>query len=231
MRNCLITLTAVASLIFTSCTSNEIGSNKDVNPESVYFDYRVWGDESKDDMTVFLQYRFSGPGGTTLVLEKPAKVELDGKEISADSSRLSGAYYEVTMPVKDFIGRHSIAFTDLDGKQYKEDFDFQPITLKTNIPEKVRRNDLVFDIAGLDPVDYVRVLLTDTSFASPDINKIDMVRNGRVIISKKDLQNVVNGPVYLEFYKEENKPLKEVTKEGGNLYFSYGLKRDFSLQD
>src|SRR5689334_16427648 len=95
-------------LIFSSCTSNEIGNAKDVNPETIYFDYRVWGDEDAGYITTRLQYRFAGPNGTTLLLENPSKTELDGIAIKADSSKMSGAYYEVTKPVKEFTGQHAI---------------------------------------------------------------------------------------------------------------------------
>ncbi|MBS1656251.1 MAG: hypothetical protein JSU05_15470, partial [Bacteroidetes bacterium] len=59
-----------------SCASNEIGNAKDVNPDAIFFDYKIWGDESKDIATCMLQYRFAGPNGTTLVLEDPSKVEI-----------------------------------------------------------------------------------------------------------------------------------------------------------
>ncbi|MBS1921508.1 MAG: hypothetical protein JST17_14760 [Bacteroidetes bacterium] len=218
-------------LAFISCTSNEIGNSKDVDPQSVYFDYKIWGEEGKDNVTVLLQYRFAGPNGTTLVLDDPANVELDGKQIPVDSSKLTGAYYEVSVPLKDFIGKHSIVFTDLDKKQYKEEFEFHPIILKDQLPDTVHRADLVFNLTGLYPLDYVRVLLTDTAFSSVDINRVDTVRNGRIIISKEDLKKVVNGPVYLEFSKEEEKPVKSSTREGGHLSLSYGIKRDFTLRD
>lgn len=231
MKYYTITLTVFISVLFLSCTSNEIGNNKDVDPQSVYFDYRISGEEGRDNVTVFLQYRFSGPNGTTLVLENPAKVELDGKDIPVDSSKFSGAYYEVSVPAQDFTGKHSIIFTDLDKKEYKEEFDFQPVTLKTIIPKIFSRNDLVLNLDGLAPVDYVRVILTDTAFSSPDINRLDTVVNGSITISKKDLQKVVNGPVYLELTKETDKPVKEATREGGHFSFSYGIKRDFILQD
>ena len=83
----------------------------------------------------------------------------------------------------------------------------------------------------MEPLDYVRVLLTDTSFASDDINWIDTVKNGRVVISADDLRKVVNGPVHLELIKEIDKPVKNGTKEGGQFSFSYGLKREFVLKD
>ncbi|MBK5271605.1 MAG: hypothetical protein JJE22_11400, partial [Bacteroidia bacterium] len=85
-------------LFLFSCSSNEIGGSKDVNPETIWFDYQVWGEEGHDNMTVMLQYRFAGENGTTLVLDEPSKVELDGEIIKADSSKITGAYYEMVKP-------------------------------------------------------------------------------------------------------------------------------------
>ncbi len=212
-----------ASLIFlfVSCTSNEIGNSKDVNPESIYFDYRVWGDEDAGYITVRLQYRFAGPNGTTLLLENPSKAELDGVAIKADSSKMNGAYYEVTKPVKDLVGQHTIVFTDLNGKQYKEEFSFQPLGLKTNIPKIVNRGDLAFELDGLAPKDFI----------SEGIERIDPVKNGRIRISKAELENLVNGPIHLEFTREDEKRVKNGTKEGGKLSISFELKREFMLKD
>ena len=104
--NRLFTLFLVSiSVALFSCSSNEIGGSKDVNPETIYFDYKVCGEEGDEDVTVMLQYRFAGQNGTTLVLEDSAKVELDGQLIRVDSSKMTGAFYEVIRPAKDFIGK------------------------------------------------------------------------------------------------------------------------------
>ena len=62
---------------------------------AIYFDYRVWGDEENDNVTVRLQYLIGGENGNTIVLEDPGKVEFDGEILQADSSRMNGFYYEV----------------------------------------------------------------------------------------------------------------------------------------
>jgi hypothetical protein len=218
-------------LLFLSCNSNEIGSTKDVNPETIYFDYKLWGEEGNDDITLMLQYRYAGKNGTTLVLDEPAKVELDAVEIPADSSTLTGAFYEVIKPVKEFSGKHVIVFTDANNKQYKEEFSFSPIELRTSLPATIRRDNLVFELEGLEPLDYVRVILNDTSFTSEGINRVDTVHNGRVIISRSDLKDLVNGPVHIELYRESERLIKDATREGGKLSITYGIKRDFQLAD
>jgi len=223
-------ITAAVSLLIISCNSNEIGNSEDVNPETIYFDYRVWGDEENGDITVKLQYRFAGPGGTTLFLQEPSKVELDGVAIEADSSKRSGAYYEVIKPIKEFAGRHTIVFNDVNGKQYNEEFSFQPIRLKTKVPAVINRKDLVFELDGLAPKDYVTVMLSDTVSFSEGINRVDTVKNGSITITKEDLALLADGPVYLEILKEDEKRVKNGTKEGGKISISYELKRQFELK-
>jgi hypothetical protein len=222
---------AFVLLLIASCTSNEIGNSKDVNPESIYFDYRVWGNEDGGYITTRLQYRFAGPSGTTLLLANPAKAEIDGVAISADSSKMNGAYYEVTKPLKEFTGPHSIVFTDLNGKQYREEFNFQPMSLKTSVPKIVNRADLVFELDGLAPTDYIRVMLSDTASFSEGISRIETVRNGRINITKAQLASLINGPILLEFSKEDEKRVKNSTKEGGKLSVSYEVRREFELKD
>ena len=222
----------LGSLIFLiSCTSNEIGNSKDVNPDAVFFDYEVWAEEGKEDVTVNLQYRMGGKNGTTLVLDEPSKVMLDGEQLKVDSAKVTGAYYEVQKPFASFAGKHVINFTDLNKKEYNEEFEFKPFTLEPSVPSTLNRGDLVFNFKGLDPVDYLSVILTDTSFTSADINDEDTVRNGRLVIKADRLSALINGPIHLQFYREEILPLKKSTKEGGKFIITYGLKRDFELKD
>jgi len=229
-RNLLLLISASLILQFSSCTSNEIGNVKDVNPESIYFDYKVWGDEDAGFITVRLQYRFAGPAGTTLLLQDPSKAELDGEVIKADSSKMNGAYYEITKTVKEFTGRHAIVFTDINGKEYKEEFSFEPLTLKTNVPKIVDRSDLVFDLDGLAPKDYVRVIVSDTAKFSEGIVRVDTVLNGRITITKHDLESLLSGPIHLEFARDDEKRIKNGTRQGGRMTISYELKREMELK-
>jgi hypothetical protein len=223
---CLVSL----AFLF-SCSSNEIGNSKDVNPDAVFFDYEVWAEEGKEDVTVNLQYRMGGKNGTTLVLDEPSKVILDGEQLKVDSAKVTGAYYEVQRPLVSFMGKHTINFTDLNNREYSEEFEFTPFSLEPDVPSTLNRGDLVFNFKGLDPVDYLSVVLTDTSFTSVDINDIDTVRNGRLVIKADRLSALINGPIHLQFYREQYLPLKKATKEGGKFMITYGLKRDFELKD
>jgi hypothetical protein len=218
-------------ILLSSCNSNEIGSSKDVNPEAIYFDYKIWGDEGNDNLTVKLQYRFAGENGTTLTLEKPAKVELDDELIPVDSSKMTGAFYEIHKPINKFNGEHTITFTDIKEKQYKEKFGFQALQLKTVLPGTLKREKILLEVDGLNGECFVRIILTDTSFASEGINRVDTIKNGQIIITDEDLKSLVNGPIQLELIKEEERKIKNGTREGGKFSISYGLKREFILED
>jgi hypothetical protein len=220
-----------AFFLAVACSNNQPGLKKKIDPEAIYFDYRVWGDEEEGDVTVRLQY-FTGYGeGSTVLWESPAKVEFDGEFLQADSSRMNGYYYEVRIPVENFTGKHSIVFTDFNGSKHIEEFDFSLISLKKELPAVLRREELVFELAGLDSGEIVKVLISDTAFYSRGIDRMDTVRNGSIIITPRDLESLKNGPVYLEIYKDEEWPLKQPGKGGGRLFLSYGLKRAFQLSD
>ena len=227
----LTTLVSISGLSLFSCSSNEIGNSKDVNPDAVYFDYKIWAEEGREDVTVNLQYRMGGKNGTTLVLDEPSKAMFDGEQLKVDSAKVTGAYYEVQKPFASFPGKHTIVFTDLNKKEYSEEFEFIPFTLDPNVPATMDRGDLVFTFKGLDSAEILNVVLTDTSFKSADINDMDTVRNGRLVIAAARLSALENGPISVQFYKEMEKPVKNSTKEGGKLVISYGIRREFELKD
>ena len=221
---------AMAAL-FQSCTSNEIGNSKDVNPETVYFDYKVNGDERSGNVTVMLQYRFGGPNGTTLVLQDPSLVKLDGDTLRVDSSRYSGAYYEDQQPVRAFTGDHTIEFTDLNKKVYTENFHYEPMAITDQLPAKMKRGDLVLNLTGVKAGDLVRVVVNDTAFSSEGINRVDTLKDNRILISKADMAPLVEGPIKLELYRESEKPVRNGTPEGGRLFLNYELRRQFELKN
>jgi hypothetical protein len=219
-------------LIISSCRSRHKKPAIDLNnDEGLYFDYQVWGDDEKGTITVMLQYRRGGPENKGIVLTAPAKVELDGKQLKADSSKMSGTWYESESTVDSFAGVHSIIFTDEEGNVYHEQFEFRPFTLRTKLGDTIHRTGLVLDLVNLDKEDYIRVIAIDTVFRSRGINELDTIKDGHLTVSKQLLKNLANGPVKMEFYKEEEKPVKNGGPAGGVLLITYAIKREFELAD
>jgi hypothetical protein len=220
-----------AVFLFASCNNTEIGESKDVNPEAVYLDYSITGEEGDEDVTCKFQFRMGGPEGTTLVLNNPAKIELDGESLTVDSSKMGGAYYEIQKPLTSFAGKHVITYIDLNKKVFTEEFDFAPVKFADNIPNVISRKDFSFQLEGLEPEDYLTIVVTDTVFGSDAIHQTDTIKNGRLIISPEQLQNLVNGPVTLILSKETEKALKNPTLEGGKITTEFRLQREFELKN
>jgi len=227
-RAILLFLIVVINLV--ACKSNETGNAKDVNPETIYFDYQVSGDAGNEYVTVKLQYRFAGPNGTTLLLEAPSQVALDGTLIEADSSKMSGTYYETMLPAASFNGRHSIVFTGPDKKVYTEEFFYTAFGVKSGLPDTLTRGDWELELEGVQPADRLEVMLTDTAFGSDGITRIDTLREGKLLIREADLNQLASGPITLLLSRETDKPVKNGTREGGRIATSYTLNHAFELR-
>ena len=218
-------------VLIAGCKNNEGVTVKYIDNDPLFFDYKVWAEEDRDYVTVMLQYRFDGPSGLTRELKDPSKIEFDSTRLEVDSSRMSGYFYETEKSLDSFAGKHVIVYTDSYGKLYKEEFEFRPFYLKNRLPDKMRRGDVTFQLEGVMPEELIRIIALDTVFKSRGINEVDTIKNGLVTISPDRLQNLVNGKIHLELYKEEEWQVKNATTAGGILSINYGLKREFELTD
>ncbi len=206
-------------------------SDRNLDPDSIYFDYKISGEEGLEDVTIHIQFRAGGPNGKTIVLTPPSSVNLDGQPFHLDSTEFTGAYYEIQKRKDSIIGKHSIVFTDRNGKKYREEFEFTPFMLNPDVADTLVRDDLIFNFTGLDANDKLLVVLTDTSFHSEDINDMETVTNGRLLLSRRRLSYLYTGPIYLEFIKEEEHRVRSGTKKGGFITITYGLKRQLELKE
>jgi hypothetical protein len=213
---------------FVSCTPGEPGEGREINPNSVYFDYKISGEEEKGEVSVMLQYKLGDNNGANLMMEG-SHVALDGEVLEADSAGLTGAYYEIRIPVEEFKGKHTITYTDAAGKEYIEEFEYTPFTLAATLPETLSRENLAIQLEGMKDEEALLIVLTDTSFHTNDINRIDTARKGLLKISREDLQEIRNGPVALEINKIEERPIKKGTMVGGRIIIEYGIRRVFEM--
>jgi hypothetical protein len=219
----LFHLSILLSLL--SCTGKRAPAGADV----LYADYQITGEEGAENVTCLLRFLAGGSQGTPVLLEPPASVSLDGTLLQADSARLSGAYYELQQPTEAFKGTHTIIFKNAEGREYKETFDFQPFAMMNDLGKTVPRGDITIQLDGLMPAEAIRVLLTDTSFYTDDINEVNTIQSGTLVITQDALHRVASGPVTLYLFKEEEHRLKNAPAGGGKLSITYGLSREFEL--
>ena len=214
-----------------SCNNREASNNGYVTSDRIYFDYQVWGAEGSV-VTCMLQYRYRSHNGNALLITKPGNVQLDGQALQVDSTNFTGPYYEYVSPVERFAGKHTISFTDNDSKVYKENFVFTPFALDSELPEEIKREPFTIFLKGIPrALTPIRVVITDTSFASPDVDDIVPAVNGKLEITTSMLNRITDGPIVLELYREEDRPVTDGSKAGGRIVITYTLKRELELKD
>lgn len=229
IQGCLLLF---VSVLLSACNNVENTKQKNIDPEAIFFTYKIWGEEGNNDVTCMIQYRHGSPDGTAFLLKSPGKVALDGEVLIADSIRLSGVYYEKVKPLTEFSGKHTIDFTDSKGRPFTTDFEFIAFSLVADLPQKIQRKPFRIKLKNFPAAKTALSLtMTDTAFATEDVNQIYMVTNSEITITDEMLSRLKNGPIALQLTRDEEKQLKYGTKESGKVSISYGLRREFDLVD
>jgi hypothetical protein len=222
-------------LIFAGCASNEIGNSKDVNPQTIFINYSILGEEGGDSVTCQAQFRFAGENGTTLVLNEPSKIQLDTLSLTVDSSNMMGAFYEKKFNPAAFSGDHLWKYTDGELKNYSTHFEFRPFSLKGQLPVSINRNDsLAIEITGLPDGAPVSAELSDTSSQTENLILKAEIANSTLILPSETWKKLAPGPISIHLSNCVDKPLpiNERTAEGGRLFINYSLReRKIILKD
>jgi hypothetical protein len=213
-------------LTVVSC-SEEIGQIKDVNPETVYFDYSV--NQNKDGEAEYIfRYRFAGANGTTLFLNPPSEIRFDGQVIKSDSSNTMGVYYGYKLPASQANGKHFIDFKAYDGKHYKQNIEWHTVKVPGSLNAfLVRGVDMDLPLSGSLSGDHIQVLMSDTASLTDDVELDLPISNGQITIPGNTLTTLADGPVQISLFRYFDIPMKSLTAEGG-LFQAY---QDIALID
>lgn len=222
-------LLAIA-VIVAGCRDEDTTAVIRPKQDVIYFDYSV-NAEDQGLVTCKLQYRYRGPNGQGVVLDTPALVKLDGEVLTPDSAKFGGGYYEVTNAIEDFKGEHTISLVGLDAQLYEERFKFVPFTLKDSIPAQIPKTGFTLSLNDFPAGDLpLQVVITDASLEGNTVNEILTVRDGRVVLTRDILNRLAPGPINIELYWEDQRPLQQTSKRGGRFIFNYSLKRETILR-
>ncbi len=218
-------------LFLLACTNEQEAKPVDMpSGGGIYQNFLVSGEEGQEAVTVRLQFHDGGSDGDAIQLNAPGTVFLDDTPLPPDSTKFNGVYYEVSVPVADFTGRHTIRFTAPDGREHSEEFSFAPFTLAKEFPEKIKKEPFAIQLDGIgEASEFIRLVMVDTSMQSADVNEDVLMEEGRIAITEDHLANLTEGPVYLELYREQEQLVRNRAKGGGKLVITYALKRQFTL--
>ena len=214
-----------AMILFTSCASNEIGDSKDVAQDKIYQSYFINYTEGNASAAVECQFRFAGRNGTTLVLNSPSQVTLDGEILKVDSSKGGGAMYPAQKGATGFFGKHNFAFTTTDNKTYTNSFSFSPFKL-VNLPSsasKAQPLNINFETEALQSDDYIE-LETTNSDSSFTVRHTSADAGNAILIPAKLLKKQTGKQLSLQATIYRSPALQQTTNEGGRMEMKYELK-------
>lgn len=218
-------------LIACSDERVDITDEEMASPGSFYQNFQVWGEEGREDVTIRLQFHEGNRNGNAVMIEGAGTVYLDDVPLSADSTKFNGVFYEISVPVADFTGNHTIRFTGPGGKEYREEFSFSPFSLVNDIPDEINRKPFDLQLRNFgNESDFVRLVMVDTAMESADVNEDVLVQEGKLSITEEHFANLTEGPIYLEIYREQEQLVRNEAKGGGKLLVTYALKRQFNLR-
>lgn len=231
MFNRLVRIFPFFLLIFLfSCNRKDKRAAVISEVEKMYLDYQVQAQEGDDKLTVLIRFR-DGEEGDALLLPTDAEILLDELSLQADSSKRTGGFYEAHLSIDSFQGTHHFLLKQGGKLIHDQPFSFSKMGLAEEPGDSLSRGELVFRFTGLEQVDYVRVIATDTVFYSEGINRLDTVRNSQLLLSRNDLALLENGPVQLLFSREWEQPIDGPGKQQGRLAINYTIRREFFLKD
>ena len=212
------------ALIAASCQDTEIANSKDVNPETIYTSYSVVYREDDNKVETRAQFRFGGITGTTLVLNAPSSIKLNGRILSVDSTKAQGAFYDAVFNTAAFTGKHTYVFTNANNKIYTNEFVFKPLKLVTKIPATITAKNLALSFTGLKDGSLVNITVADTAFKTDNIAVTDTLQNGTITINANSLKALSSGPLRINIDAFITGPLQQKTTEGGKLTIRHALK-------
>ena len=199
--------------------------------QDIYLHCQVTGDDEREFVSVLVQLFRGQAEGKAIKMDEPGFVELNGVIMEPDSTPVTGYFYEMLIPTEDFRGEHKLTIADGNKEQASETFTYSPFQMVSQPGNTISKQDLAFELRGLEDRETIQLVLIDTVYRTSDINRIDTVQNGRITIAKEDLTNLREGPVTLLLYKEEKRDVKATQLKGGRLNLSFGVKREFELTD
>lgn len=217
------------------CASTETIESTKVSPTEIYQSYIING--SKNSTNVNVTFRVSGPTGSTVDLDAPAKVEHNGKEMTESKPGfMKGTDYNDS--ANQFIPSHKFKFTDAGGKVWENEIGLEALEITSQNLSFTKSNGGTITLSrpvGKDENVEFSLVSEKTPPASTNSNsankkpELDYSTNLQVSfdqagttakIESASLKNFVDGKATLMVTVRKNKAAQQSAK-GGSLDFNY----------
>jgi len=204
-------------------------NKQEYREEELYHDYQITGEEGASQVSILVQFRVRNSYGSTVELLPGTGIQLDGVALELDNSTQSGPMYVASRPLNEFKGPHQLVYTDTKGKKWKQDLNYPVVYLgdESIFSKAVDSAGFSLQILAEPAVKKLRVLMTDTSYAGKEFDKIILLNQDHLEIKSRDLGGFKPGPIQLELIAEYHRNLGGKNQPGGALSLTYTLRREF----
>jgi len=227
MLNSLQKMMALGFLLLANSTlvacSVDTVSSKDVESEAIYQNYNADYYESSDSTRYWAQFRVGGWTGTTVQIDPPSKLQVNGLNMSG-SNFLGTSYAQATPGLATTT---DFTWTDKDGHVYENATTITPITL-VSAPATVSVSaPYIVTLTGapLGAGDTVDASLHQTvGNTSVTVYGVYNSGNGTVLFASSQLAQLYNGVATLDISRTHSAALADATAEGGSISGTYHLR-------
>lgn len=200
----LVLMFVVLTAIPTGCGSYTTGNASDVNPESVFGEYRIEIDANKTDAVLTSQFRFASPDGTTLRLQDPASVRAAGGTLNNAGVRMReenvlGTSYFVSVANSSLPSEFTFIYTRTDGRTFTQNVPVHlPPSLKLpgNNPTVARGKNLIVEFSLDNKTDY-RSAVCKIESAQNGSAVFAYTRNTHCSFDAEDLERLNAGDAFI----------------------------------
>ncbi len=197
--------------------------------DELYLDYQITGEEGAEQVSVLVQFRERNSYGPTVELMQGSNIQLDGKALEFNEQTRNGPIYVASKSLNEFKGNHQLIFTDSKGQKYIQDFIFSVFTIAGDsvLKRAIDSAGIVLAVKAIPPIKNIRILMTDTSYAGKEVDKILAINKDQVQIKKKDMTGLKGGPIQLEMIAEYHRIMGGKGQLRGGVNVAYTLRREF----
>lgn len=231
MKPHLITNILAGLFLLTACSVDTVGSS-DVNPNAIHQDYSVNYREESNTSSISAQFRVGGASGTTVELEPPSSLFVNGKTLKKNS--FFGASYSLSQA--GFIGSASFEFTDEVGRRYMNAANLVPVQININpMPIMLGTNYYIpvttYPLAAGDSLHAI----IEQEFVENGISRFVYINGqyeknySRFVFTVYDTSRLRNGIARLTISRSQRSALSDTTPRGGGEISSHYYLRPVAL--
>ena len=219
------------------CASTQTIESTQVLPSDIYQGYNI--SAKKNSTSVTATFRVASAGGTTIDLDAPCKIELNGQPMRESAPFfLKGTTYEFS--TNEFLSKVQFQYTDAEAKVYTNESSINALEIVQNPGElsinqsnviqfsrPVAKNEEVWiSVNSSETPPEVQSNATNNQKSDSTNYSIDEqidVEEGKsaLVIDPAKLKDFKLGKATVKITVKKREIIKQTTNKGGEISFSY----------